>query len=357
MRISQEIKDNIIKLFNEKKTNKEILEQFKISKSSLYRIIKEYKKNDSSNNDNNTSNNSNNNDNKESSESSEAPSGDNSNESTEENNNDNKSSNNSSNNNIDKSFDKNEFLNELNNDNNDNNTESSDTTEFNENIEVKKNSSFISLKENNTKLNTSVKSLKKYNNNNNINNRSTIIDTLNNLNNLNNIDDIDLAREKRGLIIRIRQYINKYHEVLKILYGNRKQEFIRKLYNLDNDKLKMILENVRVEMSLNNNDTVFYNIVETGLRSYEKISCYSGYNIEGLADNLLKDKSFMNYIDQLQCEIDLSEYINPKSSVFIHIIKATYQKYKENEVKVKINNIVNNNDKLEKIKQLDKKIS
>ena len=42
MRITQEIKDNIIKLFNENKTNKEILEQIKISKSSLYRIIKEY---------------------------------------------------------------------------------------------------------------------------------------------------------------------------------------------------------------------------------------------------------------------------------------------------------------------------
>ena len=62
----------------------------------------------------------------------------------------------------------------------------------------------------------------------------------------------------------------------------------------------------------------------------------------------------MNYIDQLQCETDLSEYINPKSSVFIHLIKTTYQKYKENEVKEKIDNIINNSDKLEKIKQLDK---
>ena len=97
-------------------------------------------------------------------------------------------------------------------------------------------------------------------------------------------------------------------------------------------------------MSLNNNDTVFYNIVETALRSYEKISCYSGYNIEGIAEYLLKDKSFMNYIDQLQCDTDLSEYINPKSSIFIHLIKTTYQKYKENEVKEKINNVINNSD-------------
>jgi len=178
---------------------------------------------------------------------------------------------------------------------------------------------------------------------------------LNNLNN--NPGDIDEMRLKRGIIIRIRQYINKYPLVLKIIYGSKKHEFEKKLYNLSVEKLNIILENIRVEMTLHKNSSIFMNIVETGLRSYEKISSYSGYNIDGLTDSLLLDKEFLDDMDQIACETDLSQWINPKSSAFFKVMRTTYQKYKENEVKDKIDNIVNDKDKLDKIKKLDKKIS
>ncbi len=104
---------------------------------------------------------------------------------------------------------------------------------------------------------------------------------------------------------------------------------------------------------MNRNKDVFYNCVETGLRGFETITKYSGYNIDGLTDELLKDNEFIMDLQMISCEIDMSKYLNPKSSALIKVFKTAYKLNKENEIKSNFNNILNDKDKLDKIKNLN----
>jgi hypothetical protein len=51
----------------------------------------------------------------------------------------------------------------------------------------------------------------------------------------------------------------------------------------------------------------------------------------------------------------MSNFVNPKQSCFLKIVKKMYVKNKENEMKKQFENVLNNTDKLEKIKNLNKK--
>ena len=57
----------------------------------------------------------------------------------------------------------------------------------------------------------------------------------------------------------------------------------------------------------------------------------------------------------ISCELDISKYINPKSSAFLKVLKKVYTKHQENEMKKKLDNVLNDPNKLEKIINLSKK--
>ena len=69
----------------------------------------------------------------------------------------------------------------------------------------------------------------------------------------------------------------------------------------------------------------------------------------------MSDPDFMMDIKMISCEINASDYINPKSSAFLKIVKKVYQKNQENKIKNQIDNVLNDKNKLEKIINLDKK--
>ena len=100
---------------------------------------------------------------------------------------------------------------------------------------------------------------------------------------------------------------------------------------------------------------MFFTISEAGLRGFETISTYSGYDITGITDDLLKDPDFIMDLKMISAEIDMSRYLNPKSSCFLKLVKKVYTKHQENEIKNKMNNVLNDPVKIEKILNLDKK--
>ena len=59
---------------------------------------------------------------------------------------------------------------------------------------------------------------------------------------------------------------------------------------------------------------------------------YSGVDINGVADELLKDENFLYDLKMISAEIDLSRYINPKTWAFIKVIQKWYSKYEENKI-------------------------
>jgi hypothetical protein len=105
------------------------------------------------------------------------------------------------------------------------------------------------------------------------------------------------------------------------------------LFNINLNDLKVILENIRVELNLSRNKEMFSTLVNASLIGIEKVSSYCNYNIDGFSNELMNDPSFQYDLKIIQCEIDCSKYINVKSSCFLKIVKTMYQKNKENEIK------------------------
>ena len=66
------------------------------------------------------------------------------------------------------------------------------------------------------------------------------------------------------------------------------------------------------------------------------------------------DTDFLYDLRLMSCEVNMTEYINPKTTAFMKIIKKVYLKSNENKIKNKINSVINDHAKLEKIINLDK---
>lgn len=54
----------------------------------------------------------------------------------------------------------------------------------------------------------------------------------------------------------------------------------------------------------------------------------------------------------ISAEINISDYINPKTSALIKVVKKSYEKYNENKIFSQLNNNLNDINKLEKLKSL-----
>ena len=95
------------------------------------------------------------------------------------------------------------------------------------------------------------------------------------------------------------------------------------------------------------------NTVNVELKGIETISTYSGYDITGLTEEIMKDEDFLLDLKIISCELDISRYNNVKSPCFIKLVKKVYQKNQENKIKNEMNKVINDTDKIEKIKNLN----
>ena len=181
----------------------------------------------------------------------------------------------------------------------------------------------------------------------NINDRSRIIDTIKNC----NTGPIDEIKEKRSLIIIIRQYVNTFPKELINIYLN-KNVFEKRLFTLSVDQLKLILENIRLELNLQRNKNMFMTIATNGLRGVETLSIFSGYDVTGLSEELLKDPDFIMDLEIISCEIDASKYVTPKASALLKIIKKGYELKEKNDVKKNLDIVNNDPQKIEKLMNL-----
>lgn len=350
MKLTNEIKNEIIKDYNEKMKPLDIILKHNISKATYYRIIKELNisknevyvitKNESLHNEDE-------------------------NELTE---NENKSTNESVNesNNV-SLFNKEQFKKELNDNDNDfeppnvrdkeldnNNDENNVSKSFTKYNNTYSNNDKPIYNNNNDVSNISI-SFNKNNNKktNNQNNKSNIMDTIKQVNDAGSVDEL---KEKRTIIIMIRSYILTFEKQLQNIYGNNKSQFEKQLFLLDINKLKIILENIRVQMNLSRNKEIFTNGITIGLKGIEKISNYVGFDLNGLTDELMQDSNFQLDLQIISCEIDLTAYVNPKSSAFLKVLRKAYEINTKNELENKMSSIINDQNKFERINNLDKKI-
>ena len=90
------------------------------------------------------------------------------------------------------------------------------------------------------------------------------------------------------------------------------------------------------------------------LIGYEKVMCYGNINIQGIWDDLLNNPDFIYDLQMISCEIDISKYINPKTSCLLKIVQKSYMKYEENKIINNLENKINSEDILNKLKNIQK---
>ena len=88
------------------------------------------------------------------------------------------------------------------------------------------------------------------------------------------------------------------------------------------------------------------------IKGIETVSNYSGYDVSGLENELMNDPDFLLDLQIISCELDLSKYLNPKSSCFLKLVRKMYVLNAKNKMNKTINDINTNKDLLNKIKDL-----
>lgn len=332
------MKQNIIEDINNNVSKNEIIDKYKISKATYFRIQKQIKENNevSENISNNISNNN-------ISQINDSVNNDTNNETENDNETEDQKS----------EFNIETFKKELNNNSNNNIQKNDILSEksFISQKSYKSNKTFVSNKS------ISFSRKKDFNNfkipdQNQKQKTENIINVIKNT----NIDNsnIEEIKEKRHHIIIIKQYFDIFDKDLISIYGNNRLNFEKSLFTLNLDQLKLILENIRTIINIKQNKTNFITISSNIIKGIETISTYSGYDVSGLEQQLLGNPEFIMDLNILSAETDVSKYLNPKSSVFLKIIRAMYQINNEHKIKKQFNDVMNDPKKLELIKNLEK---
>ena len=77
-------------------------------------------------------------------------------------------------------------------------------------------------------------------------------------------------------------------------------------------------------MNVSRNTNVFIDSVRSILTTGEKVVSMSGYDVSGLTDDLYSDPQFIYDLQIISCELDISKYINPKTSVLLKVVRKAY---------------------------------
>ena len=170
-----------------------------------------------------------------------------------------------------------------------------------------------------------------------------------------NNGDIDDLKKRRSTIIIIKQYLSTFEEDLKVIFSPNKIMFEKKLFTLNYDQLLTILENIRTTINIKQNKSNFMTLSSNIIKGIEMISNYSGYEVSGLEQQLLHDEDFKIDLQILSCELDISKFINVKSSCLMKIVKTMYSINNEHKMKNQINIVLNDEQKLQELINLDKK--
>ena len=147
---------------------------------------------------------------------------------------------------------------------------------------------------------------------------------------------------RRNLIVKIRNYIDCFsdYDVVINLGGS---SFKQSLYEKDMQTLNYIYEELQIGLNQSKDYENFIQLFSTSLKSLEFISnILLGINLAGLRDEVLNDIDEFT-LRQLACELSVSRYISPQMRIVIVTLKAVLKKIlssdlisKHNDLKVKL---------------------
>ena len=146
-------------------------------------------------------------------------------------------------------------------------------------------------------------------------------------------DTEDEKTKHTRLVLIIKNYITHFDTKLVDLqneYGISKQSF-RKLHNMTNTELEVMLEAIRIELCVSKGFDVMNKMFTSFVFGIESLSPLVGMEMNGLCDLVASDPGFSESLMGVACEMSL--YTSPRTDLLIKLAFALTTTYKINQNK------------------------
>ena len=159
------------------------------------------------------------------------------------------------------------------------------------------------------------------------------------------IPAVDYIQCKNEIII-IRQYYSNFKDKLNTIFGTTEKEqkkFINSLTKTTLQDLKNIHELIIFELTLKRNHNTFETGSKTILNAIELFCTrFLKIDVSGSTEQLFNDENFKQDLLMVSCEMNISNYLTPRRSLFLRTLQNYYMNYRQNKEKKNIQNIEKN---------------
>jgi len=112
--------------------------------------------------------------------------------------------------------------------------------------------------------------------------------------------------QKKNLISKVKRFVQSFPVELNNITGGNSQLFIHRLVELECHQLEQLITNIQFEINQPKVSQLFNTIFFTTLNQVENLSGSFGYDVNGLTSNLQKNEECLNALKELNCMYDIS---------------------------------------------------
>ena len=144
--------------------------------------------------------------------------------------------------------------------------------------------------------------------------------------------------QKKNLISKVKRFVQSFPVELNNITGGNSQLFIHRLVELECHQLEQLITNIQFEINQPKVSQLFNTIFFTTLNQVENLSGSFGYDVNGLTANLQKNEECLNALKELNCMYDISGVSTPEMRLLMTVMMTGMNCYNTNKVSQTIDN-------------------
>jgi hypothetical protein len=138
--------------------------------------------------------------------------------------------------------------------------------------------------------------------------------------------------QKKNLISKVKRFVQSFPVELNNITGGNSQLFIHRLVELECHQLEQLITNIQFEINQPKVSQLFNTIFFTTLNQVENLSGSFGYNVNGMTANLQKNEECMSALKELNCMYDISGVSTPEMRLLICVMMTGMTCYNTNKI-------------------------
>ena len=144
--------------------------------------------------------------------------------------------------------------------------------------------------------------------------------------------------QKKNLISKVKRFIQSFPIELNNITGGNSQLFIHRLLELECHQLEQLIINIQFEINQPRVSQLFNTIFFTTLNQVENLSNSFGYDVNGMTANLQKNEECLNALKELNCIYDISGVSTPQMRLLMTVMMTGMNCYNTNKISQTIDN-------------------